>query len=289
MVKTVFFGSSPYSVIILQQLVKNPDISLVAVITKSDKPAGRQQQITANPVAQFARQNNLVLYQPQDFTPEFKSQIALLRPDLGLCVAYGPPFFDREMIGLFPFRIINIHPSPLPLYRGATPGPWQIINGETSSAVTFFQIDEKPDHGPIVSSIPFRIDPDATSEVFYQKAFSLAADNLAAILHRYIQNPDAVIPQNHDQRTYFPKLDKGAGQIDWHWDSVKIERFIRALIPWPVAWTFITDRQGVSHRMKIFSAHLENHNLVPDSVQIENKNKTVWSQVSPYYQIKKVS
>ena len=62
---------------------------------------------------------------------QFKSEIKNLKPDLGLCVAFGPPYFDQEMIDIPKFKIINIHPSPLPKYRGATPGPWQIINGET--------------------------------------------------------------------------------------------------------------------------------------------------------------
>ena len=83
----------------------------------------------------------------------------------------GGKDFTQDMIDIPTHKIINIHPSPLPKYRGATPGPWQIINGETTSAVTFFKIDALPDHGPIITQIPLKITPTETAATFYQKAF----------------------------------------------------------------------------------------------------------------------
>ena len=282
MTNIIFFGSSEYSVIILKKILEINDFHVSAVVSKIDKPAGRSQKITPNPVASFAKQQNLILLQIENFDDNCKLKIENLKPDLGLCVAFGPPYFDQEMIDIPKYKIVNIHPSPLPKYRGATPGPWQIINGETKSAITFFQIDTLPDHGPIISQIPFDITPTETAITFYNKAFNLAASNLVAILESYILNPESLTPQDHTQKSYFPKFDKDSAQINWAWDNEKIDRFVRALIPWPIAWTYVVNLQGQKLKMKIFS-----YNTQPIEVQIEGKQRTLWSEISKYYSIDK--
>lgn len=287
MTNLVFFGSSEYSLIILKKLLEIKNFNLLAIITKTDKAVGRNQEITANPVADFARQHQIKLYQVEEFTPKFKSELKKLNLDLALCVAFGPPYFDQEMIDIPKHKIINIHPSPLPKYRGATPGPWQIINGETTTAVTFFQIDSLPDHGPILTQLPFEISPTETATSFYQKAFELSANNLESILKNYLSNPTNLTIQDHTQKTYFPKFTKESAQINWSWDINKIERFIRALNPWPIAWTYITNQQNQKFKMKIFSANIINQQLTPNIVQIEGKKVTDWPEIDKYYTINK--
>lgn len=282
MTNIIFFGSSQHSVVILQKLLQIKDFQVSAVFSKTDKPVGRLQEIIPNPVAAFAKQQNLPLFQIEEFTNDVRSKIYDLKPDLGLVVAFGPPYFDQETIDIPKYKIVNIHPSPLPKYRGATPGPWQIINGETQSSVSFFQIDALPDHGPIIAQLPFEISPTETATTFYHKAFDLAAQNLEIILKSYLSHPKNLIEQNHDQRSYFPKFDKDKAQINWSWDNNKINRFVRALIPWPIAWTYVTDQKGKDLKMKIFSFNTE-----PVEVQIEGKTPTKWSEISKYYTIKK--
>lgn len=286
MVRTIFFGSSTYSNIILQPLLSLADFNLVSVVTKPDQPTGRSQAITANPVADLAKQKKLPLLQPLDFDQQFLSLYQQLQPDLVICVAYGPPFFTQEMIDIPPFKIVNVHPSPLPKYRGATPGPWQIINGETTSAVTFFQIDALPDHGPIISQIPFDIKPTWTSHDFYQSAFDLASQNLENVLKSYILNPKSIIPQDHSQKSYCPKFTKETAKIDWSWPADKIGRFVRAMNPWPIAWTKVQNQSsGQQLTLKIYSSRLINHQFIPDQVQLESKTKTTWTQISSHYTI----
>lgn len=274
MTSLVFFGNSEYSLIILERLLTSSEFSVKLVVTKTDKPFGRNQTITPNPVAKYAVDKHLPLLQIDSFSPAVKLEIRNFKLEIGLCVAFGPPYFDQETIDIFPRGIINIHPSSLPQYRGATPGPWQIINGETSSAITFFKIDHLPDHGPIIAQVPFDISTKETSESFYQKAFSLAANNINLIL-----STDS-IPQDHTQKSYFPKLTKEMAQINWNWDPQKIDRFVRAMIPWPIAWTFITDKNGQKLKMKVFSSTLR-----PEKVLIEGKKLTFWSEISSHYSI----
>jgi len=283
MTKIVFFGSSEYSLIVLQALLKIPDFSLVAVVTKPDKPVGRNQTVTPNPVAKFAHDHHLLLLQPENFDKNFILKIRKLKIDLGLCVAYGPPFFTPEMVNIPKFKIVNIHPSPLPKYRGATPGPWQIINGETKSAVTFFQIDPLPDHGPLISQLPFDISADETAHSFYLKAFTLAASKLKSILESYISNAVPLMEQHHSQKSYYPKFTKDSAKIDWSWDTNKIYRFINALNPWPIAWTLVTNPSKDILRMKIFSSSIINRNLNFHLVQIEGKKPILWEDIKSYY------
>lgn len=285
MFNIAFFGSSEYSNIILKKLITLADFNLITVITKPDKPTGRNQDITANPVANFARKNNLPLLQPEDFTPEFTKHFQTLNLDLALVVAYGPPYFSQELIDIPTYKVVNIHPSPLPRYRGATPSPWQIIKGETKSSITFFQIDALPDHGPIIAQVPLEITSTDTSESFYLKAFNLAAESLESILKNYISHPDKLEVQDHTQKSYFPKLNKEKAQIKWSQSPLEIYNFIRALYPWPIAWTYVENQQHQTLKMKIISADISQDKLILKDVQIEGKTITPWSKISTYYTI----
>lgn len=285
MIKILFFGSSEYSVIILKTLLTISDFNIIGVVTKQDKPVGRHQDIIPNPVASFAASNQLPLYQPTDFDTDFLKTFTNLKPDLVLVVAYGPPYFTQTMIDTPLYKIVNIHPSPLPKYRGATPGPWQIINGETTSAVTFFQIDALPDHGPIISQIPFSILDTYTSHNFYQKAFNLASQHLESVLKNYVSHPDLLHPQDHSQKSYYPKFTRETAKINWSWTDAKIDRFIRAMQNWPTAWTEVKNQKGQIFTMKVHSSYIEKGNLVLKLVQIAGKKPTLWNQISNYYSV----
>ena len=278
MYRIIFFGSSQHSVKILSTLAKIKHFKIVGVVTKPDKPL-------PNPVSLFAQKNKYLLLQPTEFDSNFTQKYTKLKPDLVLVVAYGPPYFSDDLINIPQFKVINIHPSALPFYRGATPGPWQIINGETNSAVTFFQIDSLPDHGPIVAQIPFEISKDETAVSFYEKAFSIASKNLEIVLKNYLKNPNILTPQNHNLKTYFPRFTKDSAKINWQWPAEKIEKFIRAMLDWPIAWTEIKNKENVILKMQIFSSELENGKLSLKQVQIEGKKKTYWTEIKNYYEI----
>lgn len=278
MLNLVFFGASPYSNLVLNAIAKDPDFNLTAVVTKPDKPFGRKQILTANPVAQLAQKLKLNTIKTEIFDTDFIAKFKSLKPELALVLGYGPPFFTKEMIDVPKYKIVNIHPSPLPRYRGATPGPWQIINGENTSALSFFVIDELPDHGPLITQIPFNINQNETADTFYQKAFSLAAANTSKVLKKYITQPQKLTAQDHSQKSYYPKITKDQAQINWSWSQDKIDRFIQALIPWPIAWTYVLDSSNKKLKMKMYPNGF---------VQIEGKNKTNWSQIKDYYQIVK--
>ena len=285
MIKTIFFGASEYSVPVLEALVKDKKIKIIAVVTKPDKKADRKMILRENIVASFAQKHNLKVIKTEEFDQNFHKFYFSKKFDLGIVVAYGPPYFTKAMIDFPLFKVINIHPSPLPLYRGATPAPYQIINGETKSALTFFRIDQLPDHGPIIKSIPFNIDSADTSSIFYDKAFNLAAQNIISVIKNYMENPNDLLVQDDSKKTYYTKLTKDMAKIDWSKPADYNEKFIRAMQDWPIAWTKIKNQNGDILTMKIFSSKIIDKNLSLNTVQIEGKNKISWKEIEKYYKI----
>ena len=287
MIRTIFFGASEYSVPVLEAIVKDKKIKIMAVVTKPDKKADRNMLLKENIVAQVALKHNLKIIKTEQFDDNFLKLYFSKKFDLGIVVAYGPPYFTKEMIDFPTYKVINIHPSPLPKYRGATPAPYQIINGETKSALTFFQIDALPDHGPIIKSISYDIDSTDTSSTFYEKAFNLAAKNISNVIKDYVEHSTNLLLQDELSKTYHSKLTKDMAKIDWSKPSDYNERFIRAMQDWPVAWTKVTNINNEFLKMKIFSTRIINNVLSLDTVQIEGKNKISWKEIEKYYKIVK--
>jgi len=285
MIRTIFFGASEYSVPVLEALVKDKKTKIIAVVTKPDKKADRNMLLKENIVTQIAKKHNLKIIKTEQFDTDFLKFYYSKKFDLGIVVAYGPPYFTKEMIDFPIYKVINIHPSPLPLYRGATPAPYQIINGETKSALSFFQIDELPDHGPIIKSILFDIDSTDTSSIFYEKAFKIASENISKVLKNYMEHPTDLLVQDHSKKTYHAKLTKDMAKIDWSKPANYNERFIRAMQDWPVAWAKVKNQNGDVLTMKIFSSKIVDKSLSLDTVQIEDKNKISWKEIEKYYKI----
>lgn len=204
--------------------------------------------------------------------------------DVGVLASYGKILSAQEVQA--PKKgILNIHPSLLPKYRGATPVPSAILAGETETGVSIIKLDEKVDHGPIVSQIRLSIVPTDTSQTLLEKAFAAGAQKLLEILPDYIEGKIALQPQNHSQATFTKRFTRDDGQIDWQKSPEYLERFIRAMFPWPGAFTLLRSASfaGQVKRLKILSAHLENGKLVLDQVQLEGKKPVSFKQFCEGY------
>jgi methionyl-tRNA formyltransferase len=113
----------------------------------------------------------------------------------------------------------------------------------------------------------------------------LAADNLESVLKKYLTNPVSLQIQDHSQKTYFPKLTKDSGKIDWSKPAEYNQRFIRAMQPWPIAWTWVKNPAGQTLRLQIFTSKLHNAKIEPLDVKVEGKSPTQWSAIQKHYQI----
>ena len=271
-VKIIFFGTPDYVLPILTSLhkeyVTGPGKSpIVAVVTQSPKPVGRKQVLTYSPIDKWAHEKGI------DTRYDFSAPLP--EADFGVCAAFGA-IIPKSIIDHFKFGILNIHPSLLPKYRGASPIQSAIAAGETETGVTIIKMDEKMDHGPVVSSFKEEILPTDTGETLRTRLFEKSAQFLIDLIPNYIKGKIRPKPQKHEDATYTKIVTKQDGFIDLEKDDpVEIERKLRAYTPWPGIWTKINDK-----RLKILEFKNE-----PITVQLEGKTPVSWKQFKNAYKI----
>lgn len=239
-------GTPESAVPSLQRLLDDGH-EIAAVWTQPDKPAGRGDKTHSSAVKQFALEKGLRLEQPAKIkTQEAKDLFSSHEADLAVVVAYGrilPPEFLRA-----PRRgCINVHFSLLPLYRGAAPANWAIVNGEEKTGATTMFIEEKLDAGPILFQRETPIGPTETTPELMQRLAAVGADLLSETLAQL----DVITPrpQRSQDATFAPILRKTDGAINWSNPAAKIERSVRGFQPWPNAYTHYK-----SHRLIIWKA-----------------------------------
>ena len=208
---------------------------VVAVWTQPDKPSGRGNKIAFSPVKEFARAHGLNVIQPARIkNDEAKQLFASHDADLAVVVAYGRILPDEFLRA--PRRgCINVHFSLLPLYRGAAPTNWAIVNGETETGVTTMFIEPALDTGPILLQNKTEIGESETAPELMQRLSEIGADLLGETLAQL----DEVTPrpQRDQDATFAPVLKKEDGLINWSLNAVAIERCVRGFQPWPNAYT----------------------------------------------------
>ncbi|OGM89187.1 methionyl-tRNA formyltransferase [Candidatus Woesebacteria bacterium RIFOXYD1_FULL_46_19] len=280
LMKIVFFGTPDYVLPILTSLhkkfVSGPGVSpIAAVVTQSPKPTGRKQILTYSPVDKWAHEHKIdIFYQSSEL---IKNSV---KADIGVLAAYGE-IIPKTVIDTFPHGILVVHPSLLPKYRGASPIQGAIANGDKQVGVTIIKMDEKMDHGPIVSQFKEETKPDDTTDTLRARLFERSKDVIAEMIEPYLQGKIKPKEQNHDEATYTKIITKQDGFIEaesFTSEAAKAERFIRAMQPWPQAWTLIGKK-----RLKILKAHLESGKLILDEVQLEGKSPVSWEEFKRGY------
>ncbi|MCX6703923.1 MAG: methionyl-tRNA formyltransferase [Candidatus Woesebacteria bacterium] len=288
--KIVFFGTPDYVLPVLtavhKKFVTGPGKSpIAAVVTQSPKPVGRKQVITFSPVDKWAHERNIPIHYAAN-----ELAIDSIEADMGILASYGE-IIKKDVIDLFPHGILVIHPSLLPKYRGASPIPAAITAGEAVTGVTIFKMDEKVDHGPIISQFREDVLPTDTTETLRARLFERSAEVLVELLTPYLQGKITPKVQDDSQATFTKIITREDGFIDLtRSDPVNAERFIRAMLPWPGAWALINlqitqstnDKSGIK-RLKILKSHIEDGKLVLDEVQLEGKERVSWKQFMDGY------
>lgn len=249
--RVLFFGTPEFAIPSLQQLHAD-GFNIIGVVTQPDKPVGRKQELTPSPVKIAALELCLPVFEPPTLkSDEAQQMLSALQPDLIVVVAYGkiiPPW----LLALPKHGCINVHPSLLPKYRGASPIPAPILHGDTETGVTIMRMDEELDHGPILSQEIIQLDGTETGESLSKTLAALGAQQLSHTLNGYIAGTIKARDQNHDEATYTEILSREHGKIDWSQPAIDIERMIRAYYPWPGTWCLVNG----GTRLKILSARL---------------------------------
>lgn len=213
---------------------------VVAVWTQPDRPSGRGNKVAFSPVKEFALTHGLSVFQPARIkNDEAKTLFSSHHADVAVVVAYGRILPDEFLRA--PRRgCINVHFSLLPLYRGAAPANWAIVNGETETGVTTMFIEPTLDTGPILMQRKTEIGVKETAPELMQRLAEIGADLLGETLARLDELTPR--PQHDRDATFAPILTKEDGLIDWSLSAFAIERRVRGFQPWPNAHTSFNAR-----------------------------------------------
>lgn len=317
--KIVFFGTPSYVLPILETLNKrlkhNHESPISAVVTQKPKPSGRKKLLEYSAIDQWAHDRG---------KPIFFQSLELIdksvKADIGILAAFGE-IIPQKVIDYFPYGILNIHPSLLPEFRGASPVQAAIVSGKTKTGVSIIKMDKQLDHGPIVSQFTEEVLENDTTQSLRERLFDRSAEVLETLIPAYTEGKINPKKQDHDNATFCKMIKKSDAFIDpvflnsvlngkavkekWeipfvrdftaNYTATSIHNFIRAMNPWPQAWTLLRlDSSGQAKRLKLISSHLELENqesnignLVLDEVQLEGKNSISWKQfIAGYPQIK---
>ena len=213
---------------------------VVAVWTQPDRPSGRGHRVSFSPVKEFAMAHGLPVYQPARIKNDEALQLfASHDAEVGVVVAYGR-ILPEQFLQTPRRGCINVHFSLLPLYRGAAPANWAIVNGETETGVTTMFIEPALDTGPILLQATTGIGETETAPELMERLSGIGAQLLGITLSRL----DDLTPRpQHDRdATFAPIIKKEDGLINWSRSAFEIERAVRGFQPWPNAYTSFNSR-----------------------------------------------
>lgn len=235
-VNIVFMGTPDFAVHSLERLIDDGH-NISAVFTKQDMPRGRKMIMTPPEVKVFAESKGLTVYQPSTLRDE--SVVELIRglaPDVIVVVAYGK-LLPKEVLDIPPLGCINLHGSLLPRFRGAAPIQWTVLSGDKVGGATTMYMNEGLDTGDMILKYETEVGEDETSEELFDRLAVSGADLLSRTLGLLAEGKAERIPQNEEEATYAPMLDKSMCVIDWTKSCDEVHNLVRGLNSWPMALT----------------------------------------------------
>ena len=246
--RLVFLGTGQFGVPLLSRLPAMSDALLV--ISQPDRPAGRGLQDRPSPVVAWARANGLRVETPRRLrSDEGRAVLAGFAPDGLLLAAYGQLVPD-DVLAIAARPPLNVHPSLLPRHRGAAPVASTILAGDPVAGVSLMVMTAELDAGPIVAQWPVPLTGRETTPELEARLAALAAEQVPAELARWAAGETATQPQDEGAATTIRPFRRADGWIDWSMPAVVVDRRVRALQPWPGAWTTLDGR-----RLHIRAAH----------------------------------
>ena len=246
--RVVFMGTPGFAVGTLKALLEAGH-DVAAVVTQPDKPKGRGKELLMTPVKAEAVKHDIPVFQPERVrkNEEFLEELKKLAPDVIVVVAFGQ-LLPVSVLTLPKYGCVNVHASLLPMYRGAAPLQWVIINGEKVSGVTTMQMDKGLDTGDMLLKEEVAIEPKETYETYHNKLSVVGAQLLIKTLDGLEAGTITPVKQEGDT-CYASMIDKSLGNLDFTRPAVELERLMRGLDPAPAAYSFLDGKL-----LKLFGA-----------------------------------
>lgn len=263
----VFMGTPDFAVPSLKKLIE--EYNVTAVLTQPDKPKGRGKKMAYSAVKEEALKHGIPIYQPIKLKNDLEliQNLKDLKPDFIIVVAFGQ-ILTKEVLDIPKYGCINLHASLLPMYRGAAPINWSIINGEKVTGNTTMLMDIGLDTGDMILKDEVKITNNMTSGELHDILMVRGADLLIKSIEGIVK--EKIVLQKQSNETFYAKmLDKELANINWDMSSREIHNLVRGLNPWPIAYT---DYKG--ERMKIYETEVleEKISVKPGTILDVNKS-----------------
>jgi methionyl-tRNA formyltransferase len=263
--RLVMMGTGSFAEPTLQALLGSPH-QVVGLVTQPDRTTGKERASTRQArrgMKEMAQERGIPLFQPASInTPEGVRALDTWKPDLLVVAAYGQ-ILSKDVLAVAPKGGVNVHASLLPKYRGAAPIAWAIYNGETETGVTIIRMSTALDAGDLLAQEKIPIGPEETAGELETRLAPLGARLALTAIVQIAAGNSSGTPQNKAEATKAPKLTKEHGLIDWTRHARGICDQIRAMQPWPTAFTFLHRPQEPPLRLIVFQAR-----VVPDATLV---------------------
>jgi methionyl-tRNA formyltransferase len=252
--KTIFFGTDVFSVEVLEQLLEH-NLAPTMIVTAPDRPQGRGLHMEASPVATWAEAHGIPVHKPEKLTRAFLETIGA-EWDLFLLASYGA-IIPQYILDVPKHGTLNVHPSLLPLYRGASPIESAMLDDSKETGVTIMLMDAQVDHGPIIMQEVVYFDTWPTKPEVRTTLATLGGRLLAEAIPLWVAGSIDEQEQEHEYATCTQKITKADGELTLTDDAYKNFLKIQAYTPWPGTF-FFAEKNDKRLRIKITDATLEN-------------------------------
>ena len=259
--RVVFMGTPDIAATCLKKILSD-GFEVVGVYTQPDRPKGRGMKMVASPVKEVALAAGIPVFQPETFREEETVEaLRELKPDVCAVVAYGR-ILPQKVLDVPKYGCINIHASVLPKYRGSAPYQWAVLDGLTETGVTAMYLCREMDAGDIIDVSKTPIGENETAGELLDRLAELGADLLSKTLRRFASEGKVpAVPQNPDEVSYAPMLDKTMCPIDWNKTARQVHNHVRGLHPWPVATMVLQGKP-----FKVHAAHVVSGSGTPGQI-----------------------
>jgi methionyl-tRNA formyltransferase len=236
--RIIMFGTGDFAVPTFEHLASTGH-NLITLVTQPDRPQGRKQELIPSRIKLAALGRIIPVFQPENVNaPEAVETLRALRPDLLVTAAYGQ-ILSADLLAVARLGGINLHGSILPAYRGAAPVARAIENGETEAGVTVIRMTPRIDAGGMIKVARTPIGPDETAGELEERLAHLGTPLVEQSIAELESGNASILPQNRGQVTRAPKLQKEDGEIHWDRPARAIHNLVRAMQPWPMAFTHL--------------------------------------------------
>ncbi len=250
-IRVAFLGTPDFARHCVESLIKDDHFEVVGVVTQPDRPSGRNMKLTPSPVKALIEPLGIPLFAAESVnTPESIATIHAWRAEVAIVVAFGQ-ILKQDLLDLFPRKIVNVHTSLLPRWRGAAPIQRAIMAGDKFTGVALQVMVKKLDAGDLLGLRQIPLSQEMNAADLHEALKPLAVDLLAENLMDYLRGNLGPLPQDESKVTYAHKIEKVEAKIDWSWPAERVANLIRGLGLGPYAFCRRQDSALKIHRAKI--------------------------------------